>query len=426
MTKRSTGIETAGPDGQNWYGSLSRPGKRTFWTCFLGYALDAFDTQMYSLAIPVIMATLALQASQMGMIATVTLLASAFGGWFAGILADRFGRVRALQITVAWFAVFTFLSGFAQSFDQLLWCRGLMGLGFGGEWSAGAVLMGEVIAARHRGKAVGMVQSAWSVGWGGAVLVSAILFSYLAPDLAWRVLFWLGLAPALLAIFARRFISEPEVYQNARRHIRETGERVRFYEIFAPAILKRTLLCCLLTTGMQGGYYAIATWLPSFLKTERHLSVIGSSGYLAVVICGAFAGYVAGAYLADIIGRRIKFIGFAVGSAITVLVYSSLPVNDTMMLFLGFPLGFFASGIFAGAGAFLTETFPTRIRATGQGFTYNFGRGVAAINPTLVAFAAREMALGQAIAVFAIIAYGLVIVAAIALPETKGKILRAD
>jgi MFS family permease len=413
-------------ENSGWYREQSPAAKRTFWACFLGYALDAFDVQAYSLAIPAIIATLALSNRDVGVIATATLLASALGGWLGGILADRFGRVRALQITVAWFAFFTFLSGFAQNFEQLLACRTLMGLGFGGEWAAGAVLMAEVIVPRHRGKAVGMVQSAWSIGWGLAVILSTLLFSLLPQQEAWRILFWAGLAPALLAIFVRRFVDEAEVYVAARDALRKSGEKVRFTEIFAPSILVRTLLCCLLTTGTQGGYYTIAIWLPSFLKTERHLSVIGSGGYLAVIIVGSFVGYAAGAYLSDMIGRRNTFIFFALGAIATVITYTYLPIDDTLMLFLGFPLGFFASGIFSGMGAFLTENFPTRIRAAGQGFTYNFGRGVAALNPTLVGIATASMPLGKAIAIFAVVAYALVIIASLILPETKGKQLSAD
>lgn len=415
------------PDpSRGWYGELTPAGKRTFWACFLGYALDAFDVQIYSLAIPALIATLSISNTDIGIIATVTLLASALGGWLAGILADRFGRVRMLQITVTWYAFFTFLAGFAQNFDQLLICRGLMGLGFGGEWSAGAVLMAEVIAARHRGKAVGMVQSAWSVGWGAAVLLSTTLFSLVAEGEAWRILFWAGLAPAILAIVVRRFVNEPEIYTASRERLKASGDTVRITEIFAPALIGRTLLLSLMTTGAQGGYYAITTWLPSFLKTERQLSVIGSGGYLAVVILGAFCGYVTGAYLSDLMGRCRTFVLFAFGAMITVVGYTSLPIGNALMLFLGFPLGFFASGIFAGMGAFLSENFPTRTRAAGQGFTYNIGRGVAALNPTLVGIATGAMPLGKAIAVFAVIAYALVIIAAFVLAETKGKELAAD
>lgn len=171
---------------------------------------------IFSFAIPAIVATFSITNADAGLIGTVTLLTSAFGGWFAGILADRFGRVRTLQITVVWFAVFTFLCGFAQTYHQLLAFRALMGLGFGGEWAAGAVLMGEIICACHRGKAVGTVQSGWPVGWAAAAILSTVLFSLLPQETAWRALFWVGLLPAVLVIFIRRFIDDPPVFKAAR------------------------------------------------------------------------------------------------------------------------------------------------------------------------------------------------------------------
>src|SRR5947207_1121061 len=159
------------------------------------------DVQIFSFVIPAIIIAFAITNADAGLIGTVTLLTSAFGGWMAGMLADRFGRVRTLQITVVWFAFFTFLCGFAQSYSQLLVSRALMGLGFGGEWAAGAVLMGEVIRAHHRGKAVGSVQSGWAIGWGVAALLSTMLFTLLPQDTAWRALFWIGLLPAFLVFF---------------------------------------------------------------------------------------------------------------------------------------------------------------------------------------------------------------------------------
>src|SRR3974390_3299724 len=187
-----------------WYKELRPSEKRTFWACFGGWALDAMDVQIFSFAIPAIIAAFALTNADAGLIGTVTLLTSAFGGWFAGALSDRFGRVRTLQITIVWFAFFTFLCGFAQSYGQLFAFRALMGLGFGGEWAAGAVLMGEVIRAQHRGKAVGSVQSGWAVGWAIAALVATLLFSAFPQETAWRVLFWIGVLPAVVVFFVCR------------------------------------------------------------------------------------------------------------------------------------------------------------------------------------------------------------------------------
>src|SRR5215469_1135548 len=184
-----------------WYSELDAREKKTFWACIGGWMLDAMDVQIFSFAIPAIIAAFAITNADAGLIGTVTLLTSAFGGWVAGALSDRFGRVRTLQITIVWFAVFTLLCGFAQSYWQLLVFRALMGLGFGGEWAAGAVLMGEVIRPEHRGKAVGAVQSGWAIGWGIAALLATVFFTVLPQEIAWRALFWAGLAPAVLIFF---------------------------------------------------------------------------------------------------------------------------------------------------------------------------------------------------------------------------------
>jgi MFS family permease len=410
----------------SWYGELDASEKRTFWACFGGWALDAMDVQMFSFAVSAIITTFAISNADAGLIGTVTLLTSAFGGWFAGALADRFGRVRTLQITIVWFAVFTFLCGLAQNFGQLFAFRALMGFGFGGEWAAGAVLMGEVIRAEHRGKAVGTVQSGWAIGWGVAAIAYTVLFNVLPADQAWRALFWVGLIPAVFVLFVRRFVQEPPVFTAAQKALDVHGTSANFLEIFSPALLRTTIWTSILATGCQGGYYAITTWLPTFLRTERKLTVLGTGGYLAVIICGSFIGYVVGAYLADIIGRRANFILFAVCSLLTVVIYTQLPIDNNLMLALGFPLGFFASGIFSGMGAFLTENFPTRVRGSGQGFAYNFGRGIAALNPYFVGLLSASLPLGQSIGVFAGIAYGIVIIAALMLPETKGRVLSAD
>ena len=400
-----------------WWSDLSRGERATFFACFGGWALDAFDYQFYSFVIPTLRKEWGMSAAQAGTLATVALLSSALGGWLAGLLADRIGRVRTLQLTILWFAVFTCLAGFARGYWDMFFARALIGLGFGGEWAAGAVLMGEVISAKHRGKAVGGVQSGWALGWGAAAILYTVLFSKLPEATAWRVLFFAGIAPALLVLFIRRNVEEPAVFRAAKK----SGETGRFLEIFSPGMLRTTLLAALLTTGAQGGYYAITTWLPTFLKTERKLSVLNTGGYLGVVIFGSFCGYLVGAWLADAIGRRRNFFVFALGCMVTVLVYTQAPITDGQMLVLGFPLGFFASGIFSGMGAFLTELFPTRIRGSGQGFTYNFGRGIGALFPSVVGILSAGMPLGRAIGLFAASAYALLLVAALLLPETRGK-----
>src|SRR6267143_1818755 len=419
----STAVKSKG--AFEWVSELVPRERRAFGACAGGWALDAMDVQMYSFVIPALIATWGITRAQAGQLGTAALLVSAIGGWIAGWIADRFGRVRTLQIAILWFAVFTFLSGLAQNYQQLFAARALLGLGFGGEWAAGAVLLGETIRAEHRGKALGVMQGGWAIGWGMATLLYAVFFSLLPSAIAWRALFLFGIAPALLVFFVRRYVEEPPVYLESQAQLAAGGDRPSFFEIFKPPLLRVTVLGGLLGTGAQGGYYAVSTWLPTFLRTERGLSIHDSTGYLAVLITGAFCGYLSGGLLSDRIGRRLQFLIFAIGAGIVAVTYTSLSFGNTAMLVLGFPLGFFASGVFSAMGAFYTENFPTRVRGVGQGFAYNFGRATGALFPTLVGFLSAYMTLGRAIGLFAAIAYATMAVAAFLLPETKGKVLAA-
>jgi MFS family permease len=409
-----------------FYRDMNLPERRTFWACAAGWALDGMDFMIYPLVIGTIIAMWKVDAGTAGLAGTVTLLASAIGGWLGGYLADRIGRVRTLQFTILWFSVFSLVCAFVQNFDQLLIARALLGLGFGGEWAAGAVLMGESIRAQYRGRAVGSVQSGWAIGWGLAVLSQAILFSYVPPELAWRWMFAIGALPALLVFFLRRYVEEPEIAAATLAKQNASGERPGLQEIFAGPILKTTILASLAVTGCQGGYYAITFWVPRFLTTERKLSVVSSTGYLAALIIGSFIGYLVGAWLADKIGRRNLFLTFSIGAIAVVLIYTQIPLTNEVLWLLGFPLGFFASGYFSGVGAFLTELYPTRLRGSGQGFCYNFGRGIGALFPFLVGTLSNSTSLANAIAIFAVAAYGVFFLAAYALPETRGKVLHAD
>ena len=409
-----------------FYGDMTPPERRTFWACAAGWALDGMDFMIYPLVIGTIIALWKVDPGTAGLAGTVTLLASAIGGWLGGYLADRIGRVKTLQLTILWFSGFSLLCAFVQNFDQLLIARALLGLGFGGEWAAGAVLMGETIRPQYRGRAVGSVQAGWAVGWGLAVLSQAILFSYLPPELAWRWMFAIGALPALLVFFLRRYVEEPEIAAATRAKQVASGDRPSLLEIFHGPILRTTILASLMSTGCQGGYYAITFWVPRFLTTERKLSIVSSTGYLAALIIGSFVGYLVGAWLADRIGRRNLFLIFSVGAIAVILLYTQLPLTNEVLWLLGFPLGFFASGYFSGVGAFLTELYPTRLRGSGQGFCYNFGRGIGALFPFLVGALSTETSLGNAIAIFAVLAYGVFFLAAFALPETRGRVLHAD
>jgi predicted MFS family arabinose efflux permease len=257
------------------------------------------------------------------------------------------------------------------------------------------------------------------VGWGLAVLVYTIVFQVFSEDIAWRVLFWTGALPALLIVWVRRHVTDTDVVTEKR----ETAGRNRgsFTAIFRRDLLRTTFFASLLATGVQGGYYTLASWLPTYLKKSRGLDVVGTGGYLFVLISGAFLGYVCGGILADKLGRKRTMQLFASLSVVFMVGYTLVPDGaNTLVLLLGFPLGFCTSAIFSGFGSFLSELYPAEFRGTGQGFTYNFGRAVGAAFPAVVGFlASTTLGLGGAL-VFGAIGYVVAVIALFGLPETRG------
>ncbi|MFI5591294.1 MFS transporter [Amycolatopsis sp. NPDC051758] len=397
----------------DWFRTLGKRGRRAFVGAFGGYGLDSFDYQTLPLGLAAITVYFGISSGEAGLLGTTTLVVSAVGGVGAGMLADRIGRVRTLQITIAMYTIFTVLCGFAPNFETLLIFRALQGLGFGGEWAAGAALVAEYSQSRYRGRTVAFVQSAWAVGWGLSVIVYTVVFTVASDDVAWRIMFWTGVIPALLVLWVRKSVKDAP---RAEERLKAERPKGTLRQIFKGDLLRTTFFAALLATGVQGGYYTISTWLPSYLKKTRELTVIGTGGYLAFLITGAFVGYVCGGYLTDLMGRKKTFLTFAILSAGLIVAYTQIPKGaNGLVLVLGFPLGFSMSAIFSGFGAYLAELYPTTLRGTGQGFTYNFGRAVGAIFPTVVGF----LGAGGAI-VFGALGYGIAVLALLGLPETRG------
>ena len=286
--------------------------------------------------------------------------------------------------------------------------------------------MGEAIRPQYRGRAVGSVQSGWAVGWGLAVLSQAILFSLLPPETAWRWMFAIGALPALLVFYLRRYVTEPEIAAATRVKQAATGDRPPLWEIFSGPILKTTLLASLMATGCQGGYYAITFWVPRFLTIERQLSVVSSTGYLAALIIGSFVGYLVGAWLADRIGRRNLFLTFSLGAIAVVLLYTQLPLTNE---FCGCSASRSASSPRAISPAW-AHSSPSCIRRgcadRDRAFATISAAASARCFRSWSAALSTTTSLANAIAIFAVAAYGVFFLAAFALPETRGRVLHAD
>ena len=410
----------------HWYRELTRRERNTFWGCFAGWAVDAMDAQLFSFVLPVLITAWGLTTAEAGYLATATLLSAAIGGWACGILADRFGRARVMRFTILWFSVFTLIAGLVQNFDQLIIVRVLQGLGFGGEWAAGAVLMGEIIRPSHRGKAVGSVQSGFGIGWSAASLLAGVVLAHVPAEYGWRVLLMIGVLPGLLVLYLRRTIEEPELFKQTRAAIVAGGKGPSLGAIFKPGVRGITIKASLLAFGVVGVGGAIVNWLPTFMKTVRELSPSASWYYLFLVTGGSFFGFLASAYLADKIGRRRTFQLFLACSWLVTIAYMFLPLTGWPLILMGAPFGFFTIGNYATLGPYFTELFPTAIRGSGQSFAYNFGKAAGALAVTCIGILAQSISLAEAIGLVALLGYSVAIVITLLLPETKGIDLKQD
>jgi MFS family permease len=386
----------------------------------LGFMLDAMDVLLYSFALQSIRAEFSLSNEQAGLVFTYTLIASAFGGILSGLAADRFGRQRTLIATILLYSFASGGSATSGSLTELLFWRSLVGLGLGAEWSAGAVLVAEYWPSDKRARAISLMQSGWAIGY----ILAAIVAATILPTYGWRAMFWIGVLPALITVWIRRNVPEPPVWVN------RTEPAGSFFEIFRGPLLRTTLVATTLATTVLFAYWGVFTWLPGFLAAPQSaggagFGIVKTSGWIIAMQLGAFAGYNCFGLLADRIGRRKAFAIYVTCAAIMTFAYGSAPRwagehAPAVLLVAGPLLGFFGTGFFALFGTMLAELYPTSLRGAGQGFVYNFGRGLSALAPLTVGAVADKSGLELALvlnAAYFLAGAGIVFL----LPETKGR-----
>jgi MFS family permease len=408
----------------SWYRETDRRARRVFWTCLMAWGLDAADGLVYQYLIPVIIGALGITLSQAGLIAGVNYFTSALGGWLGGWLCDRYGRARILQFTILWFSIFSALSGFAQSFDQLLTLRALQGLGFGAEWAVGAVLLGELIRPENRGRVLGTVHSAAALGSGVAALLAGPVAAWIGPEYGWRAVLWMGAIPALLVLFIRRGDDDSDIYKEAKR-TRAQGAGIA--AIFAPKYIGVTAGAALLALGAQGAGFGVSNYLTTFLVHERALTPSTAGYYVLLNSAGGFFGFLLNGWIGDRLGRRATFRIFAVGFVAAVMLYLYAPLGGAgpALAGCGFIYGFFQFGIYASFGPVFTELFPTELRGAGQSFAYNFGRAMSFVFIQGVAILAAHLTLSLSMMTMGMVGATIAFIATFLLPETAGRDLRA-
>ncbi len=380
----------------------------------LGFMLDAMDVLLYVFALQTLRAEFGWSNAQAGLVSSVTLITSAVGGVIAGALSDRIGRRRVLIYTILLYSFASAGTAFSRGLWDLLFWRALVGLGLGGEWSAGATLVAESWPAAQRARAVSFMQSGWALGY----MAAAGLTAFILPAFGWRALFLAGVLPALLTVFIRRKVAEPAVWRN------RGVERGRWMALFRAPHGRNTLVATLLATTVLFAYWGLFTWLPGFLNAPRAqggagMTIVRTSGFVFAVQIGAFFGYLGFGVLADRFGRRPAFAGYVLMAAALVPLYGLAPdYGEHWLLILGPLVGFFGTGFFSLFGAMLAELYPTEIRGSGQGFVYNIGRGLSALAPFVVGALGDRHGLGAALGLnagFFLLGAGIVFL----LPETR-------
>ena len=426
-----------------WVGEISSDQWKAFYAAFLGWTLDAMDLLLFAFAVGSIGKVFNLSEAWVGALFSVTLFSSAFGGAVFGIISDYIGRVRALTYSILLYSLFTGISAFAPTVTFLLVCRLFLGIGMGGEWASGEVLVAEKWPKEHRGKVIGMVQSGWGVGYILAAILATLIIpnlhegvTYTIPligyqidglDLGWRILFLVGVLPAFLVFYIRRNLDEPEVWKETKvkRDEGTLGEKGRGFtlkQIFAPDLLRYTITATLLTSLCMIAYWGLYFWLPQFLASDKGVG-LDTKGFIWIIPIniGAFIGCNTFGFISDRIGRRPVFVAYLLIMAVLVWFFGHATTLKEVLI-LGPFIGFFGTGFYSGFGAIFSEIFPTRARGTAQGFCYNVGRGVSAIAPPMIGYivSIHGFAIGlTTVSVFAVAAAIVVMT----LPETRGKAL---
>ena len=396
------------------FANVDRQAWRALFAAQLGWMLDSMDFLLFTYAVLPIQQEFALSGAAMGGLTSVALIASAVGGIAFGRIADRVGRVRAMTISILLYSLATAGLAASGALWHLIFWRVLVGLGMGGEWSAGSVLVAKTWPAQHRAKAMGIMQSGWAIG----ALFAAALAALILDRFGWRALFLVGALPAVAAFFIRRSVEEPPLWQTRKR------EPSRWLEMFEAPFTRRTLIAALLAASVLTAFWGVVSWLPAFLATPvakggAGLTITKSSQWLIALQLGAFLGYISFGWIADRIGRRPAFTLFMIAAAGVVPLFAFHARSPQTLLLIGPLVGYFCHGYFSLFGAMLAELFPTRIRASAQGFCYNAGRLVSAAAPPAIGAAAKFHGLGTAISIDALLfAAGAVLVWL--LPETKG------
>lgn len=395
--------------------------KRTLIAAALGWGLDGFDVLLYSNVQVHVMAALGIHSKAIaGLPNAFMLLASGIGGVLFGFIADRIGRTKALMLSILTYSVCSLGSGLSTSLAVLIFFRFVLGLGMGGEWNTGATLVAETWPTNLRARAIALVQSAWAWGLAGSALTTWIVLERLHSS--WRMVFLVGLLPALVTLWIRKNVPESEMWkQQAAR----PDAKAPFSEIFSPPLRRQTIFLLLLNVFGLFAWWGLFSWMPPYLtlpveKGGRGIGMMNTTWLLVTLnLVGMFPGYLCFGWIADRLGRRRSLMLFTLCAALLIPAYAAAR-TQWLILVLGALVGFFGTGFFSGSGLIGSEIFPTRVRARALGFTYNGARALSCVAPYTIGRVGDAKGLSWAFSICAV-AFLLAMLMATQLPETRGK-----
>ncbi|HTI79886.1 MAG TPA: MFS transporter [Acetobacteraceae bacterium] len=408
-----------------WWKEPTKDQWIAWWAAWLGWTLDAFDFTIFLLIMVPISQEFGVPLVAVTAVFTITLWLRLLGATASGWLADRIGRKTPLMISILWFSMCNFIAGFAPNFAFLFFFRALLGIGMGAEWPAGASLAMESWPVRSRGFMSGVLQGSWGLGFLLSSAVYGLLFAYVG----WRGMLWIGILPALAVIWVRRYVKEPAVWLENRRKQRAEGREMRLplLAIFKRQLIFNTLTACWWMASCMVTYYSIWGLFATHLQKDLGLS----PGMIATPVAFAnLIGFLAMGFwgwIGDVLGRRWSMI---IPAAIGLFVTPTYLITTDPVWIIG---GFLVQGLFAGAmysqmPSYLTERFPTEVRATASGFCFHQATIFGGLVPPVLTYFAINNQVGFAIPMLIGTTFGLVSVIAALLvsPETKGHVFQSD
>ncbi|MHB8481759.1 MAG: MFS transporter [Nitrospiria bacterium] len=428
----------------NWWKGVTGNQWLVLTVAWLGWVFDSMDSTLYAIVLhPALHDLLGAKASLEGIewyggiIFSVFLLGWALGGILFGTLADYIGRTKTLILTILIYSAFTGLAALSQTWWQLMIYRFMTALGIGGEWAAGASLVAENWPQETRAKAAGILQSAWAAGF----FLAALANLFFAAS-GWRVLFVIGVLPALVTLLIRFTIRETEPWIAIKEHREKLLKKVRsvhpsekeqelltfsLKRLFHKNLRRETFIGSTLAFVAVFGLWGATNWTPTLVRqllTSQNLDAPAVNRYVSYAVMslngGSLIGYLAFGPMADRIGRRFTFFLMCLGSFIMLPVTFLTPKEYVVVLWLLPVLGFFNNGIFSGFPIYLPELYPTSIRATGAGFCFNIGRTLASTGPFITGYLGTLFEPGKAVSLIgSVYLLGMVILPFA--PETKGK-----